>query len=45
VWGGVENEPAVHLGYLLNLVLKQAFRGVTHWWHGAAGFLGFGFFA
>jgi hypothetical protein len=29
----VEDEPAVHLGDLLNSVLKEALGGVTHWRH------------
>jgi len=45
MWGGVENKPSVHLGYLLDLVLEKALGGVTHWRHGEVGFLGFGFFA
>jgi hypothetical protein len=39
MWGGVKNKPAVHLGDLLDFVLKQAFRGVVHWWHCQAALL------
>jgi len=39
MWGGVENEPSVHLGDLLDLVLEKAFRSVVHWWHGQAALL------
>jgi hypothetical protein len=38
MWGGVENEPAVHFGYLFNLVLEEAFGRITHWWHCQAAF-------
>jgi hypothetical protein len=45
MWGGVENQPSVHLGDLLDSVLKQSLACVMHWWHCQAAFLVVGLLA